>query len=96
STAGAFSTAVIAFLVPLVAHVTVRYRSSFYLCELGVVIGANSAGLSPLNPTGAVVRAAASKFHVDYPGWALWAVSMVVAALVVLCLLLLDAFRRRR
>ncbi|CPZ44541.1 Putative dicarboxylate carrier protein [Mycobacteroides abscessus] len=96
STAGAFSTAVIAFLVPLVAHVAVRYRSSFYLCELGVVIGANSAGLSPLNPTGAVVRAAATKFHVDYPGWALWAVSMVVAALVVLCLQLLDAFRRRR
>ncbi|MCU1650176.1 MAG: putative dicarboxylate carrier protein [Pseudonocardia sp.] len=31
STAGAFSTAPIAFLVPMVAHGGVRYRASFYL-----------------------------------------------------------------
>lgn len=96
STVGAFSTAVIAFLVPLVAHVTARYRNSFYLCELAVVIGANNAGLSPLNPTGAVVRAAAAKFGATYPGWGLWAVSVVVAVLVVLCLQLLHAYRRSR
>jgi H+/gluconate symporter-like permease len=91
STAGAFSTAPIAFLVPMVAHVGVRYRASFYLCELAVVIGANSAGLSPLNPTGATVRAAATKLHVDYSSWGLWAVSMVVAVTVVLVLQVLNA-----
>ena len=96
STAGAFSTAPIAFLVPMVAHVGVRYRASFYLCELAVVIGANSAGLSPLNPTGATVRAAATKLHVTYSGWGLWAVSMVVAFLVVLVLQVLNAVQRRR
>ena len=95
STAGAFSTAPIAFLVPMVAHVGVRYRASFYLCELAVVIGANSAGLSPLNPTGATVRAAATKLHVTYSGWGLWAVSMVVAFLVVLVLQVLNAVQRR-
>jgi di/tricarboxylate transporter len=96
STAGAFSTAPIAFLVPMVAHVGVRYRASFYLCELAVVIGANSAGLSPLNPTGATVRAAATKLHVDYSSWGLWAVSMVVAVTVVLVLQVLNALQRQR
>jgi di/tricarboxylate transporter len=96
STAGAFSTAPIAFLVPMVAHVGVRYRASFYLCELAVVIGANSAGLSPLNPTGATVRAAATKLHVTYSNWGLWAVSMVVAITVVLVLQVLNASQRRR
>ena len=96
STAGAFSTAPIAFLVPMVAHVGVRYRASFYLCELAVVIGANSAGLSPLNPTGATVRAAATRLHVTYSGWGVWAVSMVVAVMVVLVLQVLDAVQRRR
>lgn len=96
STAGAFSTAPIAFLVPMVAHLGARYRSSFYLCELAVVIGANSAGLSPLNPTGAVVRAAADKFHVNYSGWGLWAVSVAVAVVVVIVLQLVLAYRARR
>jgi di/tricarboxylate transporter len=96
STAGAFSTAPIAFLVPMVAHIGVRYRASFYLCELAVVIGANSAGLSPLNPTGATVRAAATKLHVSYPGWGLWAVSMAVAVIVVLVLQVHNAVQRRR
>ena len=96
STAGAFSTAPIAFLVPMVAHLGARYRSSFYLCELAVVIGANSAGLSPLNPTGAVVRTAAEKFHVSYSGWGLWAVSVTVAVVVVIALQLIFAYRARR
>lgn len=96
STAGAFSTAPIAFLVPMVAHISVRYRASFLLSELGVIIAANCAGLSPLNPTGAVVRAAASKLGVDYSAWGLWAVSVGVATVVVAILQLLDAWARRR
>jgi len=96
STAGAFSTAPIAFLVPIVAHVCTRYRSSFLVAELAVIIGANTAGLSPLNPTGAVVRTAAHKFNVHYPGWGLWAASVIVAAIVVLCIQLGAAAARRR
>ncbi|MGF6881103.1 di/tricarboxylate transporter [Nocardia sp. GAS34] len=96
SSAGAFSTAPIAFLVPVVAHFGVRYRSSFYVSELAVVIGANSAGLSPLNPTGASVLTAAKRLHAHYSTWGLWAVSVLVAALVVLALQLLDRLRQRR
>lgn len=96
STAGAFSTAPIAFLVPMIAHVTTRYRASFLLCELGVIIGANSAGLSPLNPTGAVIRTAADKAGVHYNTWALWAASMVVAIVVVAVLQVIDRVRAGR
>lgn len=96
STAGAFSTAVIAFLVPMVAHVSLRYRGTFLLSELAVIIAANCAGLSPLNPTGAVIRTAASKLGVTYPVWGLWAVSIGVAAAVVAVLQSLVAFARRR
>ncbi|KXO90115.1 C4-dicarboxylate ABC transporter [Tsukamurella pulmonis] len=96
STAGAFSTAPIAFLVPMIAHVGVRAPRMFLLSELAVVIGANSAGLSPLNPTGAVVRTAADKAGVHYSGWGLWAVSMAVAVTVVVILQALTALARRR
>jgi Na+/H+ antiporter NhaD/arsenite permease-like protein len=96
STAGAFSTAVIAFLVPMVAHVSLRYRGTFLLSELAVIIAANCAGLSPLNPTGAVIRTAASKLGVTYPVWGLWAVSIGVAAAVVAVLQSLVALARRR
>lgn len=96
STAGAFSTAPIAFLVPMIAHVTTRYRASFLLCELGVIIGANSAGLSPLNPTGAVIKTAADKAGVHYNAWALWAASMVVAVLVMAVLQIIDRLRAGR
>jgi Na+/H+ antiporter NhaD/arsenite permease-like protein len=96
STAGAFSTAVIAFLVPMVAHVSLRYRGTFLMSELAVIIAANCAGLSPLNPTGAVIRAAASKLGATYPGWGLWAMSIGVAAAVVAVLQSLEALARRR
>ncbi|TRW80303.1 C4-dicarboxylate ABC transporter [Mycolicibacterium sp. 018/SC-01/001] len=96
STAGAFSTAVIAFLVPMVAHVSLRYRGTFLMSELAVIIAANCAGLSPLNPTGAVIRAAAAKLDVTFPGWGLWAVSIGVAATVVAVLQTLEALARRR
>ncbi|GAA4385261.1 SLC13 family permease [Tsukamurella soli] len=96
STAGAFSTAPIAFLVPMIAYVSVGYRPIFYACELAVVIGANSAGLSPLNPTGALVHTIAEKYHVVYSGWALWAVSMVVAVIAVLVLQMISTVMMKR
>lgn len=96
SSAGAFSTAPIALLVPMIAYVCVQYRSSFYLCELAVVIAANCAGLSPLNPTGALVHTTAAKFHVTYSEWGVWAVSVAVAVVVVAALQLLDRVRGGR
>lgn len=96
STVGAFSTAPIALLVPIIARVASTYPRTFYLMELSAIIGANSAGLSPLNPTGAVVTTAAAKANVEYHHWALWASSMVVAIVVVAALQLIDRLRDRR
>lgn len=93
---GAFSTAVIALLVPMIAHVGVKFRSTFLLTELAVVIGANSAGLSPLNPTGALVHSLATKAHVTYPVWGLWAVSIVIAAVAVTSLQVFTAIMAKR
>lgn len=96
SSAGAFSTAPIALLVPMIAHVCVGRRTNFYLSELAVIIGANCAGLSPLNPTGALVRTIADKYHVHYAVWGVWAVSLTVAVLVVALLQLAgDRLERR-
>lgn len=96
STMGAFSTAPIALLVPIIARVAGNYRRQFCIMELAAIIGANSAGLSPLNPTGVVVATAADKASVHYNKWELWAVSMLVAAVVVLVLQIADALRARR
>ena len=96
STAGAFSTAPIAFLVPMIAYVSVGYSSIFLLTELAVVIGANSAGLSPLNPTGALIHTIADKYHVTYSVWGLWAVSVAVAVVVVFALQMIALVQKRR
>lgn len=93
---GAFSTAPIALLVPVVAYVSMRSPRSFFINEMAVVIGANCAGLSPLNPTGAAVRTAMGKHNVVYHQWGLWAISIVVSAIVVGVLQVVDAARSRR
>lgn len=93
---GAFSTAPIALLVPVVAYVSMRRPQSFFINEMAVIIGANCAGLSPLNPTGAAVKTAMGKHNVTYHQWGLWAISIVVSAIVVGILQLVDTARTRR
>ncbi len=96
STIGAFSTAPIALLVPIMAHMALRYPRSYYLNAMAAIVGANCAGLSPLNPTGQLVHRLADKAQVHYAQWGLWAVSMVTAVVVVLVIQLITALRARR
>lgn len=96
SSMGAFSTAPIALMVPVVAFVSVKYPRSFFINELGVVIGANSAGLSPLNPTGATLHHALSEINVAYNTWGVWAISVATGAVAVAALQAIEAIRRRR
>jgi len=86
SSLGAFATAPITLLVPTIAHLSRRFPRSFLISELAVVIGANSAGLSPLNPAGAVIRKVADQHHISYQPWLIWALSLAMAAAVVLVL----------
>lgn len=96
STMGAFSTAPIALLVPVVAYVSAESATTFLITELGVIIGANSAGLSPLNPTGAVVHTALTKTHTAYNEWGVWLISICTAVVAMIVLQIIDAFLRRR
>lgn len=93
---GAFSTAPIALLVPMVAYVSVRYPRMFFLNEMGVVIGANAAGLSPLNPTGEALHKALDKSHTTYNGWGVWAISVTVAVIAMAGLQVAEGLRNRR
>lgn len=52
--------------------------------------------MSPLNPTGAVIKTAADKAGVHYNAWLLWAASMVVAIAVVAALQIIDRLRAGR
>ena len=83
STAGAFATAPIALLVPMVAYVSSRTRHMFFINELAVIIGANMAGSSPLSPVGALISSIAADHNVSYSKWGVWAVAMVTAVVAV-------------
>ncbi|WP_270238386.1 hypothetical protein [Rothia kristinae] len=72
--------------MPTIAHLSRRFPRSFLISELAVVIGANSAGLSPLNPAGAVIRKVADQHHITYQPWLIWALSLAMATAVVLVL----------
>lgn len=89
TTAGAFSTATIALLVPVIAALCRRNPKIFFISEMGAIIGANGAGLSPINPVGIVVHKAAENAHVVFNGWEVWFFSIMVAAAAVLVLQIL-------
>lgn len=96
SSCGAFSTAVIALLVPMIAHISVREPRTFLMSELAAVIGANCAGLSPLNPTGALIKTVTAHAGRHFSEWGLWAVSVTVAALVTAVLQVVERIRTTR
>lgn len=79
--------------MPTIAHLSRRFPRSFLISELAVVIGANSAGLSPLNPAGAVIRKVADQHHVSYQPWLIWALSLAMAAVVLVLQIGLARFR---
>lgn len=83
STVGIFSTGPVAILVPLIAFISVKYRGTYLINALGVIMGAVGLGMSPLNPTGATVHELAADAGVTYSGWALWFVTVIVTAVAL-------------
>ncbi|MDN6386068.1 MULTISPECIES: SLC13 family permease [unclassified Corynebacterium] len=96
STVGVFSTGPIAVLVPLVAFISVSYRGTYLINELGVILGAVALGMSPLNPTGATISRLASDAGVSYSEWGLWAVAVVVTAVALAVLQVVFAALGRK
>lgn len=96
STVGIFSTGPVAILVPLIAFISVKYRGTYLINALGVIMGAIGLGMSPLNPTGATIRELAADAGVTYSGWALWLVTLIVTAVVLGALQVIFSMLTRR
>lgn len=94
TTIGAFSAATIALLVPVIAALCRRHPKIFFISEMAAIIGANSAGLSPINPVGIVVRKAADNAGVIFNGWEVWFLSIMVSIATVI--VLQFVFRSKR
>lgn len=86
STAGALSTAPITLLVPMVAALSRGAPELFFVNQMAVIIGANAAGLSPLNPAGKVIAHAAGNAEVQYQAWLVWLVGILLGVAVVMVL----------
>ncbi|WP_269928569.1 SLC13 family permease [Kocuria massiliensis] len=96
STVGIFSTGPVAILVPLIAFISVKYRGTYLINALGVIMGAIGLGMCPLNPTGATIRELAADAGVTYSGWALWLVTLIVTAVVLGALQVIFSMLTRR
>ena len=96
STVGIFGTGPVAILVPLIAFISVKYRGTYLINALGVIMGSIGLGLSPLNPTGATIRQLAADAGVTYPVWGLWLVAVVVTAVALAVLQVVFAVLGRR
>lgn len=93
STIGAFPTAPISLLLPMLASLAKQHRLNYTLLAVICVLGSNAAGLSPLSPAGALIRTIADAKHIDYSPWALYAVVLGLTALVGAALLLIHTLR---
>lgn len=86
STAGAFSTATITLLVPVIAALGRRMPKIFFISEVAAIVGANTGALSPINPVGTVIRDSANHAQVNFNGWLLWLLGTIVSVSTVLVL----------
>lgn len=89
STIGAFPTAPISLLLPILARLAKAYRLNYLVLAIICVWGSNAAGLSPLSPAGALVHTLAAKANVSYSPWELYGIIMGLHA--VLCAILFYA-----
>ncbi|MGJ8515011.1 SLC13 family permease [Carnimonas bestiolae] len=94
TTVGAFSTATITLLVPIIAALCRRHPRIFFISEMAAIIGANTAGLSPLNPTGQILGSVAASNGTHFNGWTVWALGTVISFITVLALQLIFSSKR--
>ena len=94
ATMGAFPTAPISLLLPILALLAMRHRLSYPLLAVICVLGSNAAGLSPLSPAGATVLTICRKQGVHYSPWLLYAIVMLLHVVLVALLLLLHRMLR--
>ncbi|WP_433620848.1 SLC13 family permease [Nocardia sp. CA-120079] len=91
STIGAFPTAPISLLLPILARLAKTYRMNYLTLAIICVWAANAAGLSPLSPAGALVQTIGRQHHIDYSPWQLYGIVVVLHAVLAAVLLLVQA-----
>lgn len=96
STIGAFPTAPISLLLPILATLALRVGTSYPLLALICVLGSNAAGFSPLSPAGATIQTICAKLGVTYNSWLLYGIVMGLHIVLVAVLLLLHRFLAHR
>lgn len=89
STIGAFPTAPISLLLPILAHIARTRGLNYVSMAVVCVLGSNAAGVSPLSPAGALLKTIAEKAHVSYSPWEVYAVFLgmhVILAAAILAI----------
>lgn len=82
STIGAFPTAPISLLLPMLGRIARTYRLNYLMMAVICVLGSNAAGLSPLSPAGALLETLARNAQVTYDPWELYAIVMALHVVV--------------
>lgn len=95
ATMGAFPTAPISLLLPIMATLAARHRISYPILGIVTVLASNAAGLSPLSPAGATIYTIATRLKVSYSPWALYGLVMAAHVVLVALILLLHHLLRR-
>lgn len=93
ATVGAFPSALLAVLIPIVARLAAEARISYMMMALMTALVTNAAGFSPLGTSGALVKTLAHDAHRHYSPWLLYA--LVLGAHVVLALIVYAIFSWR-
>lgn len=83
-TIGGLPAAVVAIVMPIVASLATTYRLNYFMMAVIANWAAIAAGMSPLSPSGALLRTLAAHAHVSYSPWALYGI--VMSLFTVFCL----------
>ena len=95
STIGAFPTAPISLLLPILAHLARTYRLNYLMMAVICVLGSNAAGLSPLSPAGALVGTLVQNARATYSPWGLYGLVMAMHVVVAGAIFLAQGGYRR-
>lgn len=77
-TIGGLPAAVVAIVIPIVASLAKVYRLNYFMMAIITNWAAIAAGMSPLSPSGALLRTITDQAHVSYSPWMLYGIIMAL------------------
>ncbi|AFA75465.1 putative dicarboxylate carrier protein [Gordonia polyisoprenivorans VH2] len=94
STIGAFPTAPISLLLPILAKISRSHRLNYLPMAVVCVLGSNAAGLSPLSPAGALIQTLIRNAGLTYSPWELYGVVMLMHIVIAAAILVFVGVRQ--